>query len=444
MAWDDQGVGPRLEHHIPLERISHALLQSRLDVEHAHAALMLFLQPFYCAIDKDLLQMHQPWEAEWLKGLEGTSLSDAQIRREDLNALIGRKTWLTDESINLYGQALTLAAPTVYCFSSHFHTLACTKGKAYVRSWLRHLKEEHQTIIIPININNCHWVSCCIYLPALLFCGFDSMGVFSKDLVQEVLSTFLMNKDYLPFSIQKLIDDGHLLVRDMLRPLKDISIVMDDSDASYEEQNNVGEEKDSQEEKEEEDNDNEDDDDDDDVISISDSTTSEPSTIQLEEMKTITPVLFPPPERVEPISSELVQELWELSSYQDRPEGLDDDLRRINESINTTVFGTLFITSSKISKPSSLKLRTLILAFKLIEQKAGRYRDLCRYIHLMRRYPLQRNGYDCGVYTLYFMRLCAGHALGFGLSDALSGIVRSLCAWEIIGGKLGLPKKSIF
>ncbi|TNJ26781.1 putative Ulp1 protease family protein [Giardia muris] len=443
MAWEDRTINAssehRLDHHISLDNISQALMKSRFDVEHAHAALMLFLQRIYFTIDKELLQRLGPWETEWLRELDSSRLTGAQIHKRDLDALIGRTMWVTDESINVYGTALTRAAPTVYCFSTHFYSLACTKGEVYVRSWLRHLKKDHQTIIIPINIANTHWVSCCLYLPALLFCGFDSMSVFATEMVQKILSILRKNKDHIPFSISTLLDSGHLLVRGELRPLKDLPITTDDSDPSHDERDDVGNECEREGEKEEKEKEDEGE-----AISISDSTTSEPSTIQLEEMEVPMHVLFPPPEYVEPIDSELVHQLWELSSYQDMPERLDDDLRHILESIDKTVFGTLFMKSSEIFKPSPLKLRTLIVALGLIEEKAGRFRDLCRYIHLMRRCPVQRNGYDCGVYTLYFMRLCAGHALGFGLIDSLSGTVRSLCAWEIIERKLGLPKNSLF
>lgn len=112
-----------------------------------------------------------------------------RVKCNDVKALISGG-WLNDEIINAYFSAICSKLPKVYAFNSFFYSKLFQMDKRYdyskVKRWTKNVRlDEYNHIIIPINIDNSHWVCAGIDLNNGLIIGYDSL--YSDSRMQPVL-----------------------------------------------------------------------------------------------------------------------------------------------------------------------------------------------------------------------------------------------------------------
>jgi len=100
---------------------------------------------------------------------------------KDVRTLIP-PNWLCDEVINAYIWSVSTCDDQIYFVPSYWSAVLSSRGNEVITSWKnsRFLSEElenaQKTIVIPVNINECHWVLCVVLPKEKRWAILDSAG----------------------------------------------------------------------------------------------------------------------------------------------------------------------------------------------------------------------------------------------------------------------------
>lgn len=116
------------------------------------------------------------------------ALNGASLTMNDLLTVKNPKAWLNDEIINAQISLINAHCDRVSIASTHFYTKMLTSGPYGMTSWLHpFLSPSIKVLVIPINLNNTHWVACSIHIKGHFILCFDSMGTINTFTIKPIL-----------------------------------------------------------------------------------------------------------------------------------------------------------------------------------------------------------------------------------------------------------------
>ncbi|EFO64572.1 Sentrin specific protease, putative [Giardia lamblia P15] len=124
------------------------------------------------------------------------TLSGASLTMDDILTVKATKTWLNDEVINAQVSLINAHCKGLSVANTHLYSKVLSSGPYSIETWLRPLLVRPiETFVIPMNLNNTHWIACSIHLQGHFILCFDSMRTVSTRTIKPVLLLLLAHAD---------------------------------------------------------------------------------------------------------------------------------------------------------------------------------------------------------------------------------------------------------
>lgn len=124
------------------------------------------------------------------------ALNGALLTMEDLSTVKIPEAWLNDEVINSQISLINASCDRISVANTHFYSKALNSGPYSIESWLRPmLSRQIEVFVIPMNLNNTHWVACSIHIKSHFILCFDSMHAINTNTIRPILMLLVAHAD---------------------------------------------------------------------------------------------------------------------------------------------------------------------------------------------------------------------------------------------------------